>query len=106
MNLSQLLAAPALIGLLTLSGCVRTRYIERPIQVPDTMFMCLARPEVPEDAYTDNDVAEYLVELALSAEDCKNELETEVPRNLQELGVEIIQSPKDGDAGGQGVEPE
>ncbi|NQZ74724.1 MAG: hypothetical protein HRT61_01225 [Ekhidna sp.] len=57
------------------------------VTVSADAFKCNDLPLVPHVDATDNEIAEYIVGITLVAESCKNELEVELPQDLQELGV-------------------
>lgn len=75
--------------LLICSGCETTKWLRRPVTVNASSFTCPSIPLVPHVDATDNEIADYIVALALTAESCKVELEQELPEDLKELGVVI-----------------
>jgi len=72
-----------------LTSCETVKFLERSTTVSSSAFTCPDFPPVPQQGATDNEIAEYILGLAIVGKACKHELEVELPEDLTELGVII-----------------
>lgn len=54
------------------------------------MFECRTKPDIPNEAFTDADLATFMVRIVIAHEDCKAQLST-VRNHLEINGVKITE---------------